>query len=278
MDRLWRDLRFGVRMLIKSPAFTAAATLSLALGIGVNTTIFTVINTLFLNPLPVDRVSELVAVYTVDANNSGSSLGTLLPVSFPNYKDFRDQNSVFSSLAAYGFGVPSSVSTGGEPVQASFEVVTGNYFSTLGVRPATGRVFGPDEDRVPGGSPVVVLSYDAWQRRFGGADVLGRSVTINGTPFSLIGVAPDGFHGVNSIFGPDGWVPTMMYREVMPSTLQTWIDERRAVVFSLAGRLKPGVTLAQASGGLSCFLLPRWRPDGSKNPMQIQRLKSGLGI
>jgi predicted permease len=251
MENLWRDLRFGVRALIKAPAFTAAAMLSLALGIGVNTTIFTVINSLFLNPLPVDRASELVTVYTIDANNSGSSLGTLLPVSFPNYKDFRDTNSVFSSLAAYGFPLPVGLSTGGEPDQAFLELVTGNYFSTLGVRPAAGRLFGPAEDRAPGASPVIVLSHDCWLRRFGGTDVSGRSVTINGTPFSVIGVAPEGFHGVNSLFGPDGWVPTMMYREVLPSAFRTWIDERRALVFSLAGRLKPGVTIDQARANLT---------------------------
>jgi predicted permease len=253
MERLWRDLRFGVRMLIKAPAFTAAATLSLALGIGVNTTIFTVINALFLNPLPVDRVSELAAVYTVDANNGGGSLGSLLPMSFPNYKDLRDGNTTFSSLAAYGFGAPSALGMGGEPVQASFETVTGNYFSTLGVRAAAGRVFGPGDDGAPGASPVIVLSHDAWQRRFGGENVLGRSVTINGTPFSIIGIAPGGFHGVNSIFGPDGWVPMAMYRQVTASTFQSWIDERRALVFSLAGRLKPGVTIDQANANLTAL-------------------------
>src|SRR2546430_1825018 len=110
---LWRDVRFGFRTLTKSPAFTAAAGLSLAVGIGVNTTIFTVINPLFLNPLPVDRASELVAVYTVDANNSTSPLSNLLQVSFPNYKDFRDTNGVFSSLAAYSFPLPVSLSNGG---------------------------------------------------------------------------------------------------------------------------------------------------------------------
>jgi predicted permease len=238
-------------MLIKAPAFTAAAVLSLALGIGVNTTIFTVMNTLFLNPLPVDRVADLVTVYTVDANNSGSSLGSLLPVSFPNYKDLRDDNTVFSSLAAYGFGLPVALGIGGEPVQASLEPATGNYFTTLGVHASSGRVFGPDEDRAEGASPVVVLSYDAWQRRFGGEHVIGRSVTINGSPFTVIGVAPDGFHGVNSIFGPDGWVPMMMYRQVFPAQLQSWMDERRALTFFLAGRLKPGVTTAQASANLT---------------------------
>ena len=243
---LWRDVRFGFRTLIKSPAFTAAAVLSLALGIGVNTTIFTVINTLFLNPLPVDRASDLVAVYTVDANNGTSPLSNLLQVSFPNYKDYRDTNGVFSSLAAYSFSMPTSLANGGEPEQCFVELVTGNYFQTLGVKPARGRFFGPDEDKAPGASPVLVLSYGVWQRRFGSGDVVGKSVTVNGTPFTIMGVAPEGFHGVNAIFGPDGWAPTMMYPVVLPSTFKSWMDERRALLFNVAGRLKPGVSIEQA--------------------------------
>jgi predicted permease len=248
---LWRDIRFGFRTLIKSPAFTAAAVLSLALGIGVNTTIFTVINTLFLNPLPVDRATELVAVYTVDANNSTSPLSNLLQVSFPNYKDYRETNGVFSSLAAYSFPMPTSLANGGEPEQCFVELVTGNYFQTLGVKPARGRFFGPDEDKAPGASPVLVLSYAVWQRRFGSGDVVGKTVTVNGTPFTVAGVAPEGFHGVNAIFGPDGWAPTMMYPVVLPSTFRTWIDERRALAFNVAGRLKPGVTIEQARSNVT---------------------------
>ncbi len=254
MDRIWRDIRYGFRTLIKSPAFTAAAVLSLALGIGVNTTIFTVIDTLFLNPLPVERGHELVAVSTVDANNGGTALGNLLPVSFPNYKDFRDSNTVFSATAAYTFPTPVSLaSENHEPQPAFIELATGNYFTTLGVHPAAGRFFGTEADAAPGASPFLVLSHDAATRLFGGDGVMGRSVTINGSPFTVIGVAPQGFHGVNSLLGPDGWAPIMMYSEVLPSTFRTWIDERRALVFSVAARLKPGATIEQARDNLSAI-------------------------
>jgi predicted permease len=250
MERLWRDVLFALRTFRRSPAFTAAAVLSLALGIGVNTAIFTLINTLFLNPLPVDRASELVAVYTVDAKNS-SPFGNLNQVSFPNYKDFRDTNTVFTGLAAYSFPNPVSASIGSAPEQLFCEMVTGNYFQVLGVRPARGRFFGPDDDRVPGGSPVLVLSNSLWQRRFGGSpDVIGRTIALNGTPFTVVGVGPDGFHGVNSLFGPDGWVPMTMYGQILPANLQDWIKERRALLFNLAGRLKPGVTIDQARANL----------------------------
>ena len=243
-----RDLRFAIRTLMKSPAFAAAAVLSLALGIGVNTTIFTVINTLFLNPLPVDRASELVAVYTVDANNGSIFNSNLLQVSFPNYKDFHDSNAVFSDVAAFSFPNPVGLTVGGGDAQSAFiELVTGNYFTTLGIRPAIGRFFGPETDAAPGASPLLVLSHDTWQRKFGGGtDVIGKVVTLNGKAFTVAGVAPDGFHGVNSLLSPDGWVPVMMYREVLPAQFHSWIDERRALVFTIAGRLKPGVSIDQA--------------------------------
>ena len=104
---------------------------------------------------------------------------------------------------------------------------------------------------MPGASPVIVISHSLWQRRFGGSDtVIGRSVTVNGAPFTIIGVGPAGFHGVNSLFGPDGWVPTMMYGQVLPAQFRTWMNERRALVFTLAGRLKPGTTIDQARANL----------------------------
>ena len=250
MERLWNDIRFALRTFRRSPAFTAAAVLSLALGIGVNTAIFTLINTLFLNPLPIDRASELVAVYTTDARNS-SPFGNLLQMSFPNYKDYRDSNTVFTGLAAYSFPLAVSASIGPAPEQLFCELVTGNYFQVLGVRPARGRFFGPEDDQVPGGSPVLVISHGVWQRRFGGSDdVVGRTLRVNGTPFTIIGVGPAGFHGVNSLFGPDGWVPTMMYREMLPAQFRSWMDERRALVFTLAGRLAPGTTIDQARANL----------------------------
>jgi predicted permease len=247
MERLWKDIRFALRTFTKSPAFALTAVSSLALGIGVNTTIFTIINTLFLNPLPVDRVSEIVAVYTVDKNNT-SQLGSVLQVSYPNYKDFRDRNNSFSSMAAYSFPIAGSVSTGAEGEPIFVELVTGNYFATLGVRPLLGRMIGTEDDRVPGASPVMVLGHRMWQRQFGGKrDVLGQTVMVNGTVFTVVGVAPEGFRGVNSLFGPDAWAPVMMYRELLPSQFRSWVDERRALAFNVAARLKPGVTIQQAS-------------------------------
>jgi predicted permease len=247
MERLWKDIRFALRTFTKSPAFALTAVSSLALGIGVNTTIFTIINTLFLNPLPVDRVSEIVAVYTVDKNNT-SQLGSVLQVSYPNYKDFRDRNNSFSSMAAYSFPIAGSVSTGAEGEPIFVELVTGNYFGTLGVRPLLGRMIGTEDDRVPGASPVMVLGHRMWQRQFGGKrDVLGQTVMVNGTVFTVVGVAPEGFRGVNSLFGPDAWAPVMMYRELLPSQFRSWVDERRALAFNVAARLKPGVTIQQAS-------------------------------
>jgi predicted permease len=253
MERFWRDVRFGLRTLTKSPTFTAAAVASLALGIGVNTAIFTVINTLFLNPLPVRQVDQLAAVYTTDANQN-TALGALLQVSYLNYKDYRDQNSAFSSLAAYSFPVPVNVIIGEGGEQMFLELVTGNYFDTLGVPAAKGRVIGPADDRAPGESPVLVISHNAWQRRFGGVpDIVGRKVTANGIAFTVIGVAPDGFRGVNSLFGPDGWVPTMMYRQTLPSQFVTWMEERRALLLNVAGRLKSGVGLVQAGENLKAI-------------------------
>jgi len=247
MERLWKDIRFALRTFTKSPAFALTAVSSLALGIGVNTTIFTIINTLFLNPLPVDRVSEIVAVYTVDKNNT-SQLGSVLQVSYPNYKDFRDRNNSFSSMAAYSFPIAGSVSTGAEGEPIFVELVTGNYFATLGVRPLLGRMIGTEDDRVPGASTVMVLGHRMWQRQFGGKrDVLGQTVMVNGTVFTVVGVAPEGFRGVNSLFGPDAWAPVMMYRELLPSQFRSWVDERRALAFNVAARLKPGVTIQQAS-------------------------------
>jgi predicted permease len=252
MERLWKDIRFALRTFGRSPAFFAAAVTSLALGIGVNTAIFTLVNTLFLNPLPVERASELVAVYTTDEKNR-TAFSSLLQTSYPNYLDYRDRNEVFAGLAAYSFPLPiGTTTTDGAPEQIFAEMVTGNYFEVLGVQPAAGRFFGPDDDRVRGGSPVLVLSYKLWQRRFGGApDVVGRTIGVNGMPFTVLGVTPAPFHGVNSLIGPDAWVPTSMSDRVLPSSFRTWMEERRALAFHLAGRLKPGYTIDQAGANLT---------------------------
>lgn len=250
METLWQDVRFGVRTLVKSPVFTLAAAISLALGIGVNTTIFTLVNAVFLNPLPVERASDLVGVFTVDERNQGP-FTNLLQTSYPNYRDYRDKNEVFTGLAASLPGLGASLALGSDPQQVNVELVTGNYFDLLGVRPALGRFFAAGDDQKPGGHPIAVLSHGLWQRRFGGAaDALGRTFTLNGTSFTVIGVVPQNFKGVNALFGPDLWVPTMMYATVLPVQFRQWVEDRRALLMNIAGRLKPGVTIEQAEAQL----------------------------
>jgi predicted permease len=250
MEALSHDVRFALRTMRRNPGFTAAAVLSLALGIGANTTIFTLINTTLLAPIPVERPSELVAAYTTDPVGSFGGLGGLLPMSHPNFEDFRQQNEYLLDMAAYS-PTPISLITTGEPQPGIAELVTGNYFTVLGVKPAFGRFFLPDEDTTPGGNPVVVLSYGSWLRRFGGdPSAVGRTVSVNGSPFTVIGVAPEGFNGVNSLLSPDLWAPSMMSATLLPAEMRAWMDERRALLFFAAARLKPGATIAAAEANL----------------------------
>jgi len=250
METVWQDIRYAFRSMRKAPGFGAVAVVSLSLGVGANTTIFTLLNAALLAPLPVDRPSELVAAYTVDQSTIGG-FGNQGPMSYQNLKDYRQRNQLLSDLAGYSFAQPVSVITASAPQQAFAELVTGNYFSVLGVKAAKGRVFTADEDTTPGAVPVVVVSYGFWQRRLGGdATAVGRVMPLNGTGFTIVGITPEGFRGVNSLISPDLWVPSMMYAQVLPSQLRGWIDERRALLFFAAGRLKSGATLRQAEANL----------------------------
>jgi predicted permease len=253
MNNLLQDLKFGARLLAKAPGFTVVAVLSLALGIGANTTIFTLINAVLLNPLPVADPSQLVSVFTSDERNQNGALGNFLQVSPMNYKDLRDQNAVFSSLAAYT-GLPLSVSGGkGEAEQVFGEIATGNYFDMLGATPLLGRGFRPDEDQNPGAALVTVLGYGEWQKRFGGdPSIVGRTIKINGRDFTVVGVMPKGFKGVNAIGAPALWVPYMSYPQTTSGFLLELIkpDGRRGLAFNVTGRLKPGVSVQQAEANL----------------------------
>ena len=131
-----------------------------------------------------------------------------------------------------------------------FEMVTGNYFDVLGVRPARGQFSASTMTRCRARRLKLVWPT-TWQRRFGGSDVIGKTLTVNGAPFTIVAIGPNGFHGVNSLFGPDGWVPTMMHGQVLSAQFRTWMDERRALAFFMAGRLKPGQTIAQAGANLT---------------------------
>src|SRR5436190_902809 len=247
MDSVLQDIRYSLRALLRSPMLAAVAILSLGLGIGANTTIFTLINTLFLNPLPVARPSELVALFTLDTKNT-TRFGNLLPLSYPNLDDFRAQNDVLTDLTGYSPPLALACARDGEEPERVFaQLVTGNYFDVLGITPAAGRFFVPDEDRTPGTHAVAVIGHSLWQRRFGASPaIIGSTVTLNRQPFTIVGVAPEGFKGVTSMFGPDIWLPSMMAPQVLAKQNGDWLHERAAMVFSTAGRLKPGITRVQA--------------------------------
>ena len=250
MSSFFHDLRYGIRLLAKTPAFTAVAALSLGLGIGANTTIFTLVNAVLLNPLPVREPSRLVSVWTTDERNQDPAFG-FLQVSPLNFRDLRDKNQVFSGLTAHA-GLPLNISGGiGEPQQVFGEIVSGNYFDVLGARPIVGRGFLADEDRTPGASLVCVLGYGEWQKRFGGDPaIVGRTIALNGHRFTVVGVMPNGFKGTNAIGAPALWVPYMTYEQTTTGFFRELATSRRGLVFNVTGRLKPGVTIEQASANL----------------------------
>jgi predicted permease len=236
-----QDLRYGFRTLLKSPAFTIVAALSLGLGIGANTAIFSLVNVALLRPLPVRDADRLASVFLTDQRNPGN-----LPLSHLNYLDLRDQNQVFTEMAAFTFA-QLNYSTGAESEQVPAQVVSGNYFSLLGADPALGRGFNAEEDRSM--VPVTVISYGFWDRRMGkDPNVIGKTLTLNRTPFTIVGVAPRGFAGTLLGGGPDVWVPMAMHDIVQPNF--DWYDTRRGLFLFAFGRLKPGVTLEQATANL----------------------------
>jgi putative ABC transport system permease protein len=236
---LLQDVKYGLRMLVTSPGFSLVAVLSLALGIGANTAIFSLINAVLLRPLPVEDAASLMTVSTTDQRNPGN-----LQVSHLNFKDLRAQNTSFTDLAAFSFnGLNFSNGRESQPVNA--QVVTANYFSVLGVHMPLGRGFLQQEEdtRVP----VVVLSDGFWERTLG-ADraIVGKTITLNQTPYTVIGVAPKTFAGTLLGGGPDVWVPVT--RALAPVT--EWFETRRGLWLFVFGRLKPGVTPEQARANL----------------------------
>ena len=253
VEGLWKDLRYAARSMRKSPVFVLFVVLTLGLGIGANTTVFTLINTLILNPLPVRHSEELAAVAALDGQSTAKSR-TLFHISYPDLLDYQSHNQVFTSLA--GFTSARGVTWLNHGVsQGMFaELVTGNYFSTLGLNPARGRFFAPEEDSIPGTHPVAVLNYATWQKNFGGAeDIIGRQLSVNSVTLTVIGVAPPHFIGVNSIFGPDIWVPAAMAERVFPNSMQGALSDRGKAAFLGVGRLRPRVAEGQARANIAAI-------------------------
>jgi macrolide transport system ATP-binding/permease protein len=254
MTTLLQDLKYGARLLARTPGFTIVAALSLALGIGANTTIFTLVNAVLLNPLPVEDPAQLVSVWTTDERNQNAiGGGGFLQTSPMNLKDLREKNEVFSGLAGH-FGVPLNITGGtGNPEQIFGEIVTGNYFSVLGARPQIGRGFLDDEDRTPGEKLVAVLGYGEWQKRYGGdPSIVGRTINLNGAAFTVVGVMPKGFKGTNAIGAPALWVPYMTYPQTTTGFFREIAqpDNRRGLAFNATGRLKPGMSVQQADANV----------------------------
>ncbi len=249
MNTLLSDLRFAVRGLRRSPLFSIVAILSLALGIGANSAIFTLIDQVLLRKLPVTRPDELVMLYQQGAHN-GSNMGTRMH-SYPLYQDLQQKAEPLAEVVCRRL-VPASVSVDNQTERLQAELVSGNFFTMLGVKPAIGRVFNSTEDdQIFNGHPVVVLSYDYWVSRFArDPGVVGRKILVNDSPMTIIGVSAAGFAGIDPTQSPQIRVPVLMKPVMTPEW--TWLrpDDRRARWVQVFARLKPGYTVESARAPL----------------------------
>jgi predicted permease len=262
LETVFQDLHYGVRMLAKSPLFTAVAVLTIGFGIGLNTTLFSVVNAVALKPVPVrdsNRIVRLERWFVSNAHGEGQ-----YAFSYAEFRDFEEHNRVFSSLIAASFPIRIAASLPleasatlvskaliGQPENATVQMVSANYFSELGVVPALGRAFHADESKVAGADPVVVLSYPYWQTRFSADPLIaGKVLKINDTVFSVIGVAPREFVGTgNPPVVPDFWTPLTMQPQVLPG--RDWLNQPLDYEIQLLGYLAPSVSMKQAQADAS---------------------------
>jgi len=267
METIRQDLRYAMRTLGKTRGLTIVAVLSLALGIGANTTIFTFINSLLLRPPMVHEPARLLEVWQYNTTR-GNGIGSDMQLSFPEYEYYRDHNSSFSGMAAFTGESPVMIwNRAGEGETLRAALVSANFFSILGVQPVLGRGFLPEEDRDAAAAPVVVLSHAVWQQRLASdPTIVGRTMTLNGRNYTVVGIAPAGFAGLVVGFSPDVWTPLGMHDAVNP---QVDLHERRMHWLLGIGRLKPGVTPRQASAEFAVLgqQLARDFPDTNKNLM-----------
>ncbi len=241
MTTFLHDLRFAIRLLLKKPTFTALAVVTLALGIGLNTAVFSVVEALMLRPLPgvreADRLAQLYRKWP------GMEYGSN---SIPHWKDLRERTKdFFSDVVTWKFTLVS-IAAGGRPERVMSQVVSANYFGMLGVGAVRGRVFIPSEDVGELAHPIAVLSYAAWQRRFGGSnDVIGKSIIVNGIAYTVVGVAPREFRGGIPIITPELWLPLMQLPQLEPGNGGALRERDENGMFVLA-RLAPGATMERA--------------------------------
>jgi predicted permease len=241
------DLRFSARSFRRSPSFTATVVLSLALGIGATTALYSLIDQVVLRALPVDHPERLVLIDWIGFQNA-ETMGTRNLMSYPIFRDLQQHKEFFDGVFCRA-ATTINLSTSGEPKLTAAELVSGTYFSVLGVSPALGRLFTSDDDQAPGSSPVVVLSYDFWKNQFGSTqDIVGRKVLVNQYPMTVVGVTAPAFHGIDVGEVPSLWIPAVMSAQAIPG-FKTMLDRRTRWV-QILGRLKQSVSLAQAQTGL----------------------------
>ncbi len=267
MNGLLQDFRYALRQLRKSPGFTAVALITLALGIGANTAIFTLLDQALLRALPVKEADRLVVLQFSgsDRGHVSSRTDEKFYFSYPMYRDLRDRNSVFDGVIATDWA-QVGVQWHNQPDLASAELVTGNYFDVLGVRPALGRLLVATDDVVADANPVAVLSFNYWQRRFGGdPSIINQSILVNGFPCTVEGVAQKGFHSAVMGDTPGIFAPMTMKLEVIPGRKD--LDNRRSRWLNIIGRLKPGLTRQQAEAGIG----PLWYSIRAEELSQMSR-------
>jgi predicted permease len=273
MSTLIQDIKYGLRMLLKSPGFTVIAVLTLALGIGANTAIFSFTDQVLLRTLPVPNPQQLVVLRAPGPNpgRTSSDISDNAQIfSYPMYKDLRDRTTVFSGLLAC-FGVDVNVTGHGTTQSATGELVSGNYFQTLEVTSALGRVFDANDETAPGANPVAVLSYSYWTRQFGAdPSILDKPLVVNGTALTVVGVARKGFDGVQVGSLPDIFIPITMLPQMAP-TSGLDLAVRKDHWVAILGRLKPGVSRAQAQASLQPIFTPLLQEDAKLQEMNLAR-------
>jgi predicted permease len=252
METFLQDLRYAARMLVKRPAFTLVAVLSLTLGIGANSTIFTLTKAVFLQTIAVKDPSSVMVVFS-SANNVGAPQQQYLPISYLNARDIREKNDVLSGTSVF-IGAGANLIVSGKQVPVFCPLVNGDFFDILGIQPELGRWFRPEEDGTPGANPVAVISHGLWKRQFGGdANIVGQTIRLSGQPFSVIGVAPSDFHDLGIFGSPDVFIPIAMHGPMLTGIQKDWFDMRGARMTLMVGRLKPGVSFRRAETSLRNF-------------------------
>ena len=278
LEDVWRDLRYGARLLVRNPGFTMVVVCSLALGIGANTALFSVMDAMMLRMLPVPRADEIVRLRT--------------PLSYPAFRTIRDRAQTLAGVSAFSI-FPASVRVDQDAEQAVAQMVSGNFYTILGVNAAAGRLLSPDDDRIPGvgggDGPVAVISYQYWQRRFAfDASIVGRTIILNGVPVTIVGVAAPKFFGVLQTLSPDFTLPIALQPRVSPSTnTELWVhgDEGSILTYdltdeygpSIVARLKRGVAIERAQAELTVLYQQILAARGSTQSEEQQRRREHAG-